>query len=217
MRVLIVGLGSIARKHIKALIQIDPSLEIFALRSGKPATEENGIQNMYSWDELPSKPDFILISNPTKFHKDAILKALDFNCPLFIEKPVLASVGDGIEIIQKLKVKTEVSYVACNLRFHPCIKFLKDYLGKGKPRILEVNIYCGSNLKNWRPGTNYSDSYSAQAALGGGVHLDLIHEIDYCYWLFGKPDQHFSIKRKVSDLKIDSIDFAHYVFQYSGF
>ena len=33
MRVLVIGLGSIARKHIAALRNIDPEAEILALRS----------------------------------------------------------------------------------------------------------------------------------------------------------------------------------------
>src|SRR6187402_539514 len=105
MKVFIVGLGSIARKHIKALRTINPDVVISALRSSSEASIENNVSNIYDWSELKEKPDFILISNPTKFHKEAILKALDFNCPLFIEKPVLADLEDSEDISESIEKK----------------------------------------------------------------------------------------------------------------
>ncbi|HEY5947973.1 MAG TPA: Gfo/Idh/MocA family oxidoreductase, partial [Kofleriaceae bacterium] len=52
--------------------------------------------------------------------------------------------------------------------------------------IHHVQIACQSYLPEWRPGTNYRESYSARAD-EGGVLRDLIHEIDYAAWLFGWP------------------------------
>ena len=47
MKVLIVGLGSIAKKHITALKSIDPTIEIYALRSSKYAETFDNISNLY--------------------------------------------------------------------------------------------------------------------------------------------------------------------------
>ncbi len=216
MTVVIVGLGSIARKHIKALRQIDPEVEILALRS-KEAVEEQGIKNIYSWDEIMSSPDFILIANPTRFHKDSIEQSLRFHVPLFIEKPVLDAPVEGEQLMKQLQSNGLLSYVACNLRFHPALFFLKNYLKENNPRVIEVNVYCGSDLSQWRPGQDYTKSYSAQQELGGGVHLDLIHEIDYCCWMFGFPTKTTSLRRKISHLDINSVDFAAYHLIYSEF
>jgi predicted dehydrogenase len=38
----------------------------------------------------------------------------------------------------------------------------------------------------WRPARDYRESYSASSEQGG-VLRDLIHEIDYAVWLYGKP------------------------------
>ena len=43
---------------------------------------------------------------------------------------------------------------------------------------------CHSYLPQWRK-KNYKKSYSSNAKLGGGVSLDLSHEIDYIQWIFG--------------------------------
>ena len=46
MRVLIIGLGSIAVKHIRALRLINPEIEILALRSGLSSTTIEGITDL---------------------------------------------------------------------------------------------------------------------------------------------------------------------------
>ena len=112
-----------------------------------------------------------------------------------------------------------LTYVACNLRFLGCLRFIADRISSGTlpGRINEVNIYCGSSLPSWRPGTDYRKSYSAIPELGGGVHLDLIHEIDYACALFGMPAESRGICRSVSSLGIRAIDFANYNLIYPEF
>ena len=53
--------------------------------------------------------------------------------------------------------------------------------------------------------------------MGGGVHLDVYHELDYVTWLFGFPKSYKSVKRSVSSLKIKSIDYANYILNYDNF
>jgi predicted dehydrogenase len=217
MTILIIGLGSIAHKHIKALRQINPEVIIFALRSIEYATEYAGIINIFSLDEMPTKPNFVIISNPTSLHDEAIIKAMILECPLFIEKPVLGSLNNSEYLSQMLKEKKIITYVACNMRFHPSILFIKKYLEKNTFRINEVNIYAGSYLPDWRPEKNFREIYSSMNKMGGGVHLDLIHELDYCYFLFGIPKDVKSIKRNVSSLDINSTDYANFNLIYPTF
>ncbi len=217
MVVLIIGLGSIAKKHIKAIQIMNPSAYFLAMRNSVEAETVEGVTNIYQWTEVLVPPDFVIISNPTKMHKKTISEALTLNRPLFIEKPVVKTWSEANALLTETEIQHCPTYVACNLRFHPCLLFLKEQLATSHIKINEVNVYCGSDLSKWRPGQDYKKSYSASAELGGGVHLDLIHEVDYCYWLFGKPQEVISIKRKVSQLEIDSIDFAVYHLLYPGF
>ena len=216
MNVLVVGLGSIARKHIIAMDHLEIKFKIYALRS-KPCIEEKNIKNIYSLNELNIKLDFVIISNPTLYHKKTIIRLSSLKIPLFIEKPVLKDYKNVSDISSYLNKNKIISYVACNLRFHPSIIFLKKYIDKYKPRINEVNVYCGSYLPNWRKNQNYKDSYSSHSNLGGGVHLDLIHEIDYCQWIFGLPVKVNYLMRSVSSLDINSIDFSKYSLIYDNY
>lgn len=217
MKVLIVGLGAIAAKHIASLRGLDPDVEIYALRSGKTNRKVDGVTDVASLDMLPTPPDFAIISNPTSLHADAIAKVLSLGCPLFIEKPVFGAT-DHDDLVSKIAETGVPTYVACNLRFLECIVFLKRYLTENPGRrINEVNVYCGSYLPDWHKDTDFRKSYNALPELGGGVHIDLIHEIDYVCWLFGFPDSSTGVCRNVSSLAIEAFDYANYVLNYPGF
>jgi predicted dehydrogenase len=216
LKVLIIGLGSIAKKHIEAIKILYPSSKIFALRINSTDTIDN-VENIFSLESIDCKLDFAIISNPTKLHGDTILKLLKFNCHLFIEKPVLNDLEFAQIITKELSKYSVKTYVAFNLRFHPALIFLKRFLAKNILNINEVNVYCGSYLPDWRPNVPFRETYSVNPKLGGGVHLDLIHEIDYSTWLFGVPEKTDITLKSNSTLNIDSIDCAHYNCYYDNF
>lgn len=216
MRVLIIGLGSIARKHIHAITKLVPDVELIALRSSVEAPAVDGVKNIYSWDEIGTAGefDFAIISNPTSQHISSIEKLIEYNIPLFIEKPLHDKVVDD-KLIDLINTKNIITYIACNLRFLHSLKEIKNIISQ--QRINEVNVYCGSYLPDWRPDTDYRSTYSAIPELGGGVHIDLIHEIDYIYWLFGAPIASKSFFYNKSSLGIRAYDYANYLLEYQDF
>src|SRR5690606_2075460 len=134
--------------------------------------------------------------------------------PMLIEKPLFDNLSRK-DLVDQVIASGIITYVACNLRFLESIRFIKNEL-KLK-RVNEVSIYCGSYLPDWRPGVDFKTVYSGNREMGGRVHIDLIHEIDYMFWFFSKPlsaKRYFSSK---SSLKINSYDYANYLFEYSGF
>lgn len=100
-------------------------------------------------------------------------------------------------------------YVGYVLRFHPVLQKIKALLN-GRC-ILSANVACGSYLPNWRTNIDYRESYSAKRSEGGGVLLDLSHELDYCSWLTGHLIDVKSYQVKVSELEIDSDDLVSLV------
>lgn len=215
MKVLIIGLGSIAQKHILAIRNQYVDVTFYALRSSKDAAEEENIINLFDVDELKAfKFDFAIISNPTSLHHKAIETLIPYNIPLFIEKPIFDTLEIG-NLFAELEQKEIITYVACNLRFLGCISFLREFL-EGK-MVNEVNAYCGSYLPDWRPGKDFREVYSANKEMGGGVHIDLIHEIDYVFWLFGQPTDVKVVKRSESSLDISAIDYANFLFLYPNY
>lgn len=218
MNILIIGLGSIAKKHIRVLKELIPRANIWALRSNE--NESNtylDVKNLYKIQDLKFDIDFSIITNPSHLHEEYILLMADKKIPFIVEKPSVISLNNASLIEDVLNKNEVINYVACNLRFHPCISFLKEYFKINRLKINEINIYCGSNLEEWRPGSNVKDSYSANAHMGGGVHLDLIHEIDYTLWIFGMPENFRVYKSSKSTLQINSVDYANYILEYPDF
>lgn len=219
MNVLIVGLGSIAKMHISALKQIKNDVKIYALRSSGNSSNNDteNVVNLFSFEEtLQFKFDFIIVSNPTSEHLNTLVRFSQLGVPFFIEKPLFDKVGDEEQkLVESITSSAEITYVACNLRFLESLVFLKNELiGK---RINEVNAYCGSYLPDWRPNQNFRKVYSANKEQGGGVHIDLIHELDYLYWIFGNPRNCRSTFTNTSSLDISAFDYANYTWMYEEF
>ncbi len=213
MNVLIVGYGSIAKKHINALNAIADNFTIYALRRKKENLEN--ITEITSLTEINSKLDFAIISNPTALHFETIKSLVHLSIPLFIEKPVINNLENAKELLDILD--NHKTYIACNLRFHPCINYFKTELLPNINKINEVNFYCGSYLPDWRPNQNYKKSYSANEDMGGGVHIDLIHEFDLMYYLFGTVERVSAVRSSNSHLKINASDYANYLFKANDY
>jgi predicted dehydrogenase len=217
MNVLIIGIGSIALKHIDAIRKITVNAVIYALRSKPNANIHQEVINIYDLDSCNINFDFAIISNPTNLHFKFIEILIKKGINIFIEKPPVNSLQNYNKLLKYSLDYKVINYVACNLRFHPCLQFLKKEMKTNTRRINEINVYCGSFLPDWRPMQDFKKTYSAIAEMGGGVHLDLYHELDYTTWIFGIPNSSHSIFRNVSTLKIDSIDYANYLLEYDSF
>lgn len=215
MKILIIGLGSIGKRHVKVLRSIYEDVTFFAFRRHSSASNYEGVTNIFDLSEVDDTIDFVIIANPTSEHFDTLRKVIHFNKPIFIEKPLSHSLDQSLELLNEIKKRNLITYVGCNLRFHPAIQFLKEHLTD--KRILETTLYCGSFLPDWRADTDYRETYSAQKKLGGGVHLDLIHEIDYCVYLLGFPQNTHRYCATKSSLEIDSCDIAHYTLEYEHY
>ena len=215
MKILIVGLGTIAIKHIERLKKLDSSYQFFALRSKKECTNIESVVNLYSYDQLQDYNfKFAIVSSPSFLHEEQIIQLSKLDIPLFVEKPLCIS-KNQLSQLKKIKTKSLI-YIAYNLRFHPLIIYLKNFLKNNTDPVLEVNSYCGSYLPNWRPNKN-KNLYSYNKKNGGGVLLDLSHEIDYMIYLFGYPLKSKKYLRKVSDITLDSEDYANLHFIYKDF
>lgn len=210
------GLGSIARRHIRNLDEIlresgrQFSIDVF--RHAPRPIEDPQIAplvgGVYTEAELADKQyDIIFVTNPTSMHLNAVQVCAAHAKHLFIEKPVFS---DCDVDISRLGLKQDsVYYVACPLRYTGVLQYVKE-------NIDPQSVFCAraissSYLPDWRPDTDYRNTYSAHKALGGGVAIDLIHEWDYLTNLFGLPEQVHYVGGKYSDLEIDSDDLAVYM------
>ena len=126
MKVLIIGLGSIAKKHIASILKLAPDTLFYALRSNVNSSIQDNIENIYDINDTPKDIDYIIITNPTSIHASTINKVIYLNKPIFIEKPIFDKIEENVDLVSLVQKNNIKTYIACNLRFHPSILFLKN-------------------------------------------------------------------------------------------
>lgn len=203
VNILIKGFGSIGKRHYKVLKELYPCahIDIISSQNIQPVFRTFlEIQNLDFYD-------YFILATPTSEHY-ADLLFLDQhvqNKIIFVEKPLFSKAEN---FIQTKKNKIYIGYV---MRFHPLLQYVKKILCNYHAYYVEVS--CGSYLPNWRTGVDYRKIYSAKSELGGGVLLDLSHEIDYLQWIFGDFQEIKGINTKISELEINTDDLATFIIQ----
>lgn len=212
--VLIVGLGSIGKRHMRLIKKLIPHIRLIALRHDKNSLGENEPAidaTFFSLDAaIKEKPDLAIISNPAPFHVSTATQLANSGIHLLIEKPISHTLEGVANLISVCRDKNLKLMTGFNLRFLPCLRFFKSSLEKNiVGKVLSVRSEIGQNLEKWRSGLDYSSSVSARKELGGGALLELSHEIDYLLWIFGDIKWVMSVLSKQSDLEIDVEDSAN--------
>lgn len=208
-RVLVIGSGSIAQRHMRNLRSQFPDADVVCVSStGRnldisevPATEvSTSIE-----DALDSLPDFAVVASPASVHLEHAFKVLERGIPVLVEKPLCPSLtGNRESVLAMGPGKIGVGY---NLRFLPSARVVKQILDKKElGKITTAFAEVGQYLPDWRPGTDYKSGVSAQKVLGGGALLELSHELDYLQWFFGNFTQVMATTKNSGQLGIDVED-----------
>tara|TARA_B100000989_G_scaffold283917_1_gene250245 strand:+ start:127 stop:1029 length:903 start_codon:yes stop_codon:yes gene_type:complete len=207
MKVLILGYGSIGKRHFNILRKIKKIKQIKICTNSKIS---KNLKIFYDEISLLSyDPEYIIISSPTHKHFDQLkfINKIFKNKIILVEKPIFHS--KNLNFSNDLNNKVFVGY---NLRFDPAVIYLKKFINAERiNNLLSVTVYCGSFLPNWRKNTNYTRSYSVDKHKGGGVEYDLSHEFDYINWIFGNFKLIKKINNKISNLQIKSNDHLIYI------
>jgi len=219
MRFLVVGLGSIGRKHARNLLGLGHAVYGYD-RNQKRA---DAVRREYAIEmfqdlrkALAVAYDGALICTPTSLHVPMALKLARRSVNIFIEKPLsnnLKGVKELGDIVRRKRLK---ALVACNARFLPSLRYAKDIIASGGiGKVLSVKAECGYYLPYWHPDSDYTSEYSAKRSLGGGVILDDIHELDSLRWLFGRVGEVQCMAGRVSNLRIDTEDVAEITLRFA--
>lgn len=189
--------------------------DVVAVRREHTALESDleGVPVRTSLDEIPMRdPTIAIICTPTARHVPDALAAASRGFHVLVEKPLGDSLDGTRKLVETLAANGRIGGVAYCLRFHPVIRELRERLERtplGAP--LYAAVWCGSDLASWRPGRPVRDTYSAHEDLGGGVVLDLSHELDYLTLLLGPAvSLRAQIERRGS-LEIETEDTADIV------
>jgi predicted dehydrogenase len=216
-RVLVVGCGSIGRRHaVNAARLATVSVVDIDRAKACDVAREIGVAACDTVEQgLAAGPDAVVIAVPHQFHLPLAEAALRTGADLLIEKPLAANLAGVSAFLRDAGQAGRRVRVVCNMRFHPAISALRGALPMiGKPRFAQAHY--GNYLPDMRPGADYRTLYCAKVETGGGVILDAIHEIDYLVWLFGAVQRVTAEAGRLSDLDIDVEDYASIVLTHVG-
>jgi len=220
MTPLIVGCGSIGRRHLRNLLSLGVdeliACDVRADRADQ-VSREYGVPAFVDLQRaLEQGPDVVFVCTPTSLHLQVALAAAERSLHLFIEKP-LSHTLDGVDALLRIASRNKlVALVGCNFRFHPGLQKVKQLLDdQAIGSVISVRAEFGQYLPDWRPGTDYRESYSARQALGGGIILDQVHELDYLRWLLGEVREVFCFAQKRSQLEMDAEDSASMLLRFA--
>ena len=217
MKFLVIGYGSIGKRHAANALALGH--EVVLLRHAAGSGNDRGLKEYASYDGVWAKEariDGAIICSPTSQHlRDALVMGRK-KIPFLLEKPPVMDLKAAGEFEKKLTaLKFKRWDVAYNLRYYPVLRFIKEHLPK-MGKIYCVRAYADYYLPHWRKGVDYRKTISASKALGGGVHRELVHEIDYVLWFLGMPEKVFGHVHRVSALEIDTEDMCSAILAYKN-
>ena len=196
MNIAIIGYGSIGKRHEKNCLSLGHIVDVLSRHEGRKLKK--------------SYYDLFIICSKTSEHLFDVKKFKNLSNNFLVEKPLAVNYKEALSIKKLLSgKKVRVGYC---LIFNPIIQKVKEIVEKKNlGDIYFAQIYAGSYMPNWHADEDYRMRYSAKKDEGGGVALDLIHEINFSQYFFGdKILDITSYQAKFSNLQITSNDIAHF-------
>ena len=220
MKLLIAGLGSIGRRHLRNLVALGQQ-DIVLYRTGHSTLPDEDLAAFPVETDLQAalaqQPDAVVIANPTGLHLDVAIPAARAGCHLLLEKPI----SDTLERVPQLQQALEQGggqvLVGFQFRFHPGLQKVRQIVESGVlGEVIAARAQWGEYLPNWHPWEDYRLSYAARPELGGGVVRTLCHPLDYLRWLLGDVASLWAFIASLGGLGLVVEDTAEIGLQFSG-
>jgi predicted dehydrogenase len=230
MKVLMIGLGSIGQRHVRNMRKLFNDIEFIAyrkrglnltfsddlkVREGLDLQTEYNIKTFNTFETaLEQKPNVAFITNITSEHVQSAMKAAEYGCDLFIEKPLSSNLKDIEHLKEIIEQKKLMAFMGYQMRYHPGLQRLKEIISfPAIGNILSIDIEASERLPTIHSYEDYRTMYMSRKDYGGGVVLSiLIHELDYLRWIFGDTAAVYANGGKLSNLEIDVEDICEAVF-----
>jgi predicted dehydrogenase len=198
--------------------------QLLALRSARGTTSDPNFLNRFDiqlldsmQDAIDAKPDFAVVANPTSLHVEIAFRLVQAGIPFLLEKPV-SDRPDGLDGLLQLVLDRNLPVMTgFQMRYHPGYQKMMAIIRSGAiGRPLHAQGYVGQYLPDWRPTTDYRLTSSARKSTGGGVILDLTHELDIVLSILGRVENVSCSLARVSKLDIETEDVADIIMTHHG-
>jgi predicted dehydrogenase len=205
MNVLLIGYGSIGKKHFQHLL--NDKVTVYDIKFSKIKFNKV-IKN--------KKFNFAIVATPPDTHLFYVTKLVKKKIPFLVEKPLSNNLIGWNKLLKTIKKKNIICGVAYPRRNHQFfLDFKKDIFNNKFGKIRLVNCFFSQDFRKYRP--DYNKIYYSNPEQGGGLIIDsLIHHINLINFFFKNPKIIFSLSKKlvIKNTKVE--DFAHFILRYDN-
>jgi predicted dehydrogenase len=204
LRTVVVGFGYMGKKHACNILMSE-SMALTAVVDSRPdaltampegnirtggidAETLSGIRLYPSLDDClkAETVDLAYICVHTPAHYEMAMKSLQHGAHVFIEKPFVLNIDEGVALIEEAKRCRRWLGVAHVVRFMPSYVKLKELFVRrtyGELRFISLSRFSGTPA--WGDWVKWRSKYGET----GGALFDLvIHDIDFLHYMLGAPD-----------------------------
>ncbi|MES2667504.1 MAG: hypothetical protein V4712_15510 [Pseudomonadota bacterium] len=194
VRVAVIGAGSIGTRHAANLAQLGAKVDHIGWRQFDAAA-------FRARGDL----DAVVIATATQVRLELIQLCADMGLPFYAEKPLAWTPDQAAALHAAAAPVAARSMVGFMMRYHPA---LRDLAQRDLAQVYGFSFHIGHDVRQWRADWRFADSYAA-APQGGGVLLDLSHELDMALALF--PGLTLTCVDSLGHADFPGVDFASFV------
>lgn len=219
-KVIIIGCGRVASKHIKAIKKLGKDCELAALVDNNPDApkrllDSSGIKgDIKVFDDYKKaideiRPDIVAVTVPSGLHYSIAEYALEHGCNLLLEKPMTMSSAESRRIYELSGSTGRKIAMGHIYRYFPLVSLLQKDIAEG----IYGKVTHGTIFVRW----GHQDDYYLSAAWrgtwksdGGALMNQTIHAIDLLVWLMGsKPvEAEAMLAKRLRNIEAEDLGMA---------
>lgn len=185
-RVVVVGLGSIGRRHARLLAE-RPDLDVEVCEPAAEAVAKARAElgplplHVSFASALSSRPDLVVIATPHDLHAQQAFAAMRAGAHVFCEKPLCVDRAEAGRMIAGARETGRQLGVGFQLHFHPGALRVRELIRAGIiGEVAHLHMRVGSYITLRNSSSRY------QQSLPGSLLLDYAHQPDLAIWLLGQ-------------------------------
>lgn len=146
LRAAVIGLGAMGANHARVYAEL-PGVELVAVADVDPerlraVSCEHGGRDYTDYSRLLAevRPDVVTVAVPTRAHAEVALRVIDAGAALLVEKPLAATIDDGVRLRDRAAAAGVPMTVGHIERFNPAVIELKRRVEAGElGRVFQVH------------------------------------------------------------------------------
>jgi predicted dehydrogenase len=162
-----------------------------------------------SLDELleRSRPDVVIVATPPAAHADACLRALEADCHVFCEKPLVDTAAEAEAIAAAAGSAGKLVAVNLEFREHPIFRAVREGVASGAyGRLSFCQVWQLLDLAPWDEPAAWRADLANRALHEGGIHL-----VDLLLAIFAEPAVAVSAQHSAGFYEQQDADAVHLV------